>query len=163
MKITTENINALMGAHVLAPDGDKFGTVGQVFEDQISGRPSWISVRTGLFGLFESFVPLDDADWDGADLHVPYEKALVKDAPQVDVDNDEPLSATEEQELYDHYRLAYAERTETGTGPSGSGPSGSGPSGSDASGSEADSARFRKHVPSDARAGDEGAGSTDAG
>ena len=163
MKITAENINALMGAHVLGPDGDKIGTVGQVFEDQINGRPSWVSVRTGLFGLFESFVPLDDADWDGTDLHVPYDKALVKDAPQVDVDNDEPLSATEEQELYAHYQLAYAEPTETGTGTSGTGTSGSGTSGTGTTGPAADSARFRKHVPSDAQAGDEGAASKDAG
>lgn len=105
MNITAENINALMGATVLDPEGEKIGHVGQVFLDQISGLPSWVSVRTGLFGLSESFVPLDEADWDGEDLHVPYAKSLVKDAPRVDVDNDEPLSATEEHELYDHYGL----------------------------------------------------------
>ena len=140
MNITAENINALMGAIVLDPDGEKIGHVGQVFLDQISGLPSWVSVRTGLFGLSESFVPLDEADWDGEELHVPYAKSLVKDAPRVDVDNDEPLSATEEHELYDHYGLrAGMGDVETGE------------------------PRFRKHIGSDAVSGDEEAGPRDAG
>lgn len=126
MNITAENINALMGATVLDPEGEKIGHVGQVFLDQISGLPSWVSVRTGLFGLSESFVPLDEADWDGEELQVPYAKSLVKDAPRVDVDNDEPLSATEEHDLYDHYGLR-AEMGDEATGEP----------------------RFRRHVPAE--------------
>ena len=69
----------------------------------------WVSVRTGLFGMSESFVPLDEAAWDGTDLRVPYEKKFVKDAPRIDIEAGQSLTEAEERELYRHYSLNYAE------------------------------------------------------
>ena len=69
---------------MIGSDGDKIGTVGQVYVDPDTGRPKWVTVRTGLFGMRESFVPLDAAEQTGDDIRVPYSKDFVKDAPNID-------------------------------------------------------------------------------
>ncbi|GAA2888022.1 hypothetical protein Acy02nite_81850 [Actinoplanes cyaneus] len=60
-------------------------------------------MRTGLFGLNESLFPLQDADLRDDRVVVPFEKATVKDAPNVDADHDEPLTQAEVDRLYQHY------------------------------------------------------------
>ncbi len=101
--ISSDNIASLIGADVLDRDGDKIGSVGQVYLDDNDGHPSWASVKTGLFGTKESFVPLEDATWEGNELRVAYEKDRVKDAPRVDADSH--LEPADEDELYRYYGL----------------------------------------------------------
>lgn len=121
--ISETNIAGLIGAKVVGRDGDKIGTVGQIYVDPSTGRPNWASVKTGLFGTSESFVPLDDATQDGNDLVVPFDKAVVKDAPRID--DDAELSPEEEERLYSHYRGGAATTgtdTARGAGYDTSGP-----------------------------------------
>src|SRR3954447_1880725 len=99
--IGTENIDRLNGATVYGTDGDKIGTVGQVFVDANDGHPSWVTVRTGLFGNKGAVVPLDAATAAGNDLRVRYDKVFVKDAPRVNTDS--ALTPEEEKELYRYY------------------------------------------------------------
>ncbi|MCU1433015.1 MAG: hypothetical protein JWP95_2120 [Actinotalea sp.] len=105
--ITTEAIQHLMygRGHVVADDGKRIGTVEQVFLDAATGRPAWVTVRTGLFGTAESFVPLEGASTEGDDIRVPFHKDLVKDAPRID-SSDGRLTPRDEQELYRHYAVA---------------------------------------------------------
>jgi len=105
--ISTEQIPELYGHDVTDPNGLKIGTVGSLWTDE-SGRPTWASVRTGLFGLKESLVPLHEAEVEGDHVRVPYEKDLVKDAPNIDASADEALESDEISRLYDHYHLASA-------------------------------------------------------
>ena len=126
--IDSANIGALQGAKVLGGDGDKIGTVGQVYLDGTDGHPTWVTVSTGLFGTSESFIPIDQARFDGEDLTVPYEKAFVKDAPRVD--NDGTISAEEEQQLYRYYGSGGNDYT--ATRPTGAGHDRSGPNTDDA-------------------------------
>lgn len=102
---TTEQIDRLLnqGANVLSEDGEKIGSIGQVFVDNADGQPSWVTVRTGLFGMSETFVPLEGARTEGNDIVVPYSKNQVKDAPRIDADR--PLEPAEEDRLYQHYQL----------------------------------------------------------
>jgi uncharacterized protein (TIGR02271 family) len=102
--ITQNDIQQLAAATVYDNDGDKIGSVGQVYLDAQTGDPEWVSVKTGLFGTKESFVPLDKASFSGDRVDVPFSKAQVKDAPQIDVDG--ALSPAEEDELYRYYGLA---------------------------------------------------------
>ncbi|MDT0439138.1 MULTISPECIES: PRC and DUF2382 domain-containing protein [Streptomyces] len=88
---------------VYDPDGEKVGKVSQVWLDDRSGRPEWVSISTGLFGTKESFVPLLGAHRNQEGLQVAYRKDLVKDAPRVEADGH--LDQTEEQALYRHYSL----------------------------------------------------------
>jgi len=100
--ITQEHLHTLSGRDVHDRDGDKIGTAGQVWTDA-AGLPTWVSVRTGLFGLNESLVPLQDADLRDDRLVVPFDKATVKDAPNVDASHDEPLTQAEVDQLYSYY------------------------------------------------------------
>ncbi len=102
--ITENDIQRIIGADVYAFDGDKIGSAGQVYLDDQTGAPEWVSVRTGLFGTKESFVPLHGATLVGDRLEVPFGKDQVKKAPRVDPDGD--LSTAEEDELYTYYGLA---------------------------------------------------------
>ncbi|WP_067495296.1 DUF2382 domain-containing protein [Actinoplanes sp. TFC3] len=101
--ITQNDIARLDNADVYETDGDKIGSVGQVFLDAQSGEPEWVTVRTGLFGTKESFIPLQGARVSEDRITVAYRKDQVKDAPRIDADG--PLSATEENELYTFYGL----------------------------------------------------------
>nr|WP_296067445.1 PRC and DUF2382 domain-containing protein [uncultured Actinoplanes sp.] len=102
--ITQNDIQRIYGADVYATGGDKIGSAGQVYLDNESGNPEWVSVKTGLFGTKESFVPLQDATLTDDRVEVQYSKAQVKDAPRIDVDGD--LSPAQEEELYEYYGLA---------------------------------------------------------
>jgi uncharacterized protein (TIGR02271 family) len=99
--INTNNINDLIGAAVIGSDDDKIGTVGQVYVDNETQRPQWITVKTGLFGTAESFAPLDDASFTGDAVRLPYDKSFVKDAPRIA--DDGTLSQEEENSLYAYY------------------------------------------------------------
>lgn len=96
-------VEGLQGATAYDSNGEKIGTIGQVYVDDRLGTPEWVTVKTGLFGTKETFVPLAGARRQGSDLHVPYTKDMVKDAPRLDAD--EHLDSSEEQRLYRHYQL----------------------------------------------------------
>lgn len=114
--LTTENIDDLLqrNGNVLSEEGDKIGSVGQVYADDADGHPTWVTVKTGLFGTSESFVPLQGARLEGDDIVVPYTKDQVKDAPRVETDGH--LEPSEEDRLFGHYGLdGHQNHTDTGT------------------------------------------------
>ena len=104
--ITQEQVGALIGRDVYDRDGDKIGSVGQIWGDA-AGQPTWASVRTGFFGINESLVPLQDADVADDRLVVPFQKSQVKDAPNIDAAHDEPLTQDEVDRLYQHYGMSW--------------------------------------------------------
>ena len=99
--IDSNNINSLIGATVYGNSDDKIGTVGQVYVDSDTQQPSWVTIRTGLFGASQTFAPLTDASWDNEYLRVPFDKSFVKDAPRID--DDGALSPEDEDALYRYY------------------------------------------------------------
>jgi uncharacterized protein (TIGR02271 family) len=106
---------SLRGSNVYGSDGDKIGSLEQVYIDNYSDEPEWVAVKTGLFGTNISMVPLSGAQYGDEDsLRVAYTKDEVKDAPNVHPDGE--LSPQEEAELYRHYGLAYEGRQTTGRG-----------------------------------------------
>ena len=131
-------IDTLIGSDVYGTDEQKIGTVGQVYLDDQSDRPEWVTVRTGLFGTKESFVPLTQADTSTNGLRVPFTKDHVKDAPRVDADQGH-LSYEEEAELYRHYGLDYT----AGSGAPQRTSKDRGTVGHDTSGPETDDAMTR--------------------
>ena len=113
--ISTDQIQTVTGGNAVDSDGSKIGSIGQIYLDDQSGRPEWVTVKTGLFGTSESFIPLRDAEVDGQDLKLPYSKDKVKDAPRVS-DSDEHLDVEQEQKLYEYYGLDYGAPTAGGNG-----------------------------------------------
>ena len=108
-----DQVNAVIGQDVYGSDGGKIGAARQVYVDDDSGRPEWVTVATGLFGTKESFIPLADASVSGDQLTVPYTKAFVKDAPNVDEDGH--LSPDQERRLYDYYSRSDYDTAARGT------------------------------------------------
>ena len=101
--IGTDTISRVIGQDVYDQSGDKIGSASEVYLDDETGQPEWVTVRTGLFGTKESFVPIRDADLTDNGVRVPVSKAKVKDAPKIDTDGH--LSPQEEQELYRYYGM----------------------------------------------------------
>src|SRR5918995_3819806 len=111
MPIIKDQLDNLIGSQgdVVGRGGEKIGGIGEIYLDDVTGEPEWVSVNTGLFGVSESFVPLRAARIEGNDIQVDYDKELVKDAPQVSAGGH--LTPEEEQRLYDYYGLSMAQST----------------------------------------------------
>ena len=103
MALTSKQLATVTNGDVIDANGDKVGGVGQIYLDDQTGEPSWVTVKTGLFGTSESFVPLSGASLSGLDVVVTYDKDTIKDAPRVAADGH--LTPDEEESLYAYYRL----------------------------------------------------------
>ncbi len=116
--ISTDQIQDLLsrGGTVVGHDGDKLGKVVQVFLDDQSGDPEWVTAKTGMFGGAQTFIPLAQASVQGDEIRVPYGKDKVKGAPRIE-DADGHLTPEQENDLYRYYGLGDAQ-------PASPGPSG---------------------------------------
>jgi uncharacterized protein (TIGR02271 family) len=139
------NPDTMTGASVKGRDGSTLGKIDAIYYDNDTERPEWAAVKSGLFGGHVSLVPLQNGSWDGEALTVPFDKDALKSAPHHDPDSD--LSATEEEELYDHYGMsspggapASGDNPERGSGDRTGEP---GAQGRDASGQTTDDAMTR--------------------
>lgn len=101
MTVSQEQINDLYAAEVVTRDDENLGGVGQVYLDDQTGDPSWVSVKTGWFGTNESLVPLQGAEFVDGRIRVPHDKQTIKDAPNVDADAH--LSEEQQDELFRYY------------------------------------------------------------
>jgi uncharacterized protein (TIGR02271 family) len=119
--IDSSKLATLAGKHVVGADGDSIGKVKDVYESTDGSGGTFATVTTGMFGGGASFFPLQPAELRGDQVVVPFGKDVVKDAPRVE--NDEELSAAEEERLFRYYA---AQRTTAGAATVGhdtSGPS----------------------------------------
>jgi len=115
VSISTDDLGRItQQTDVVSSDGDKLGSVHQVYTSDTTGDPAWVTVKTGLFGTQESFVPLSDSSFDGDDIRVGVTKQAVHDAPRVDTDGH--LSPEEEDDLYRHYGLHNPDQGDARTG-----------------------------------------------
>ena len=103
MALTADQIASAANGNVIDANGNKVGRVGQIYLDDQTNEPDWVTVKTGLFGTSESFVPLSRASISGSDIVVAYDKDTIKDAPRVDADGH--LTPEEEDSLYTFYGL----------------------------------------------------------
>lgn len=94
----------LIGHDVYDPQGRKIGRVGTVYLDGSTHEPGWVTVKTGLFGPKESFVPLSGAHPGDQGLQVDVGLDKVKNAPQAAG----TLSPAEAMALYRYYGLPEA-------------------------------------------------------
>jgi uncharacterized protein (TIGR02271 family) len=101
--IGTETLDRVIGQDVYDQSGEKIGSASEVYLDDETGQPEWATVRTGLFGTKETFVPIRNADLTNDGLRVAVSKDQVKDAPKIDTDGH--LSPQEEEELYRYYGM----------------------------------------------------------
>ncbi|MGI5271251.1 DUF2382 domain-containing protein [Nonomuraea sp. CA-218870] len=142
-------IRSLFECDVIGSDGQRVGKVGQVYLSDRTGKPEWVTVRTGMFGMKQSFVPLVGARRTGDELRVAFDKETIKGAPNIDADD--RLTLEEEAGLYRYYGMQPSDipaqrrpesgtDTTTGSDTTGSDTTGSATTGSATTGAAAGSA-----------------------
>ena len=143
--LTETDTRQVIGTTAYSTDGDKIGKVGQVFLDDETGRPEFVTVNTGLFGNNETFIPVAEATFDSDRLTLPFTKDKVKDAPNVDAEGGH-LDRAEEQRLYQYYSMSYGQDGDvsgSADNVSGSAGNAAGTEGYDTSGPTTDDAMTR--------------------
>jgi uncharacterized protein (TIGR02271 family) len=98
---TTEELQNMEGQTAVDVNGAKLGTIGQVYVDDQTGQPLWVTISTGMFGTKQSFAPLHGSRPDGGDLRLAVTKDMVTGAPGVEADGH--IEDSENQALYTHY------------------------------------------------------------
>lgn len=91
----------LMGRTAMDPSGDKIGKIGQLYLDDETGQPAWVTLKTGLFGTRESFAPVYGANLSDENVVLAVTKDQVKDAPNMDADGH--LDDGEQDALWNYY------------------------------------------------------------
>lgn len=95
------------GRDLLGSDGEKIGSVKEIYEDVRTGKPEWGLVTSGLFGTRSHFVPLAGAQPEGEAVRVSATKDQVKDAPSIEGEG--RLSEDDERRLFEHYDVPYTD------------------------------------------------------
>jgi sporulation protein YlmC with PRC-barrel domain len=103
MPVTEHELSGVYDGDVVSASGEKIGSVGQIYLDDQSGEPTFVTANTGLFGMSQSFVPLRGARVENGNVVVDFDKTTVKDAPRID--DDGSLSPAEEDQLYAYYGM----------------------------------------------------------
>lgn len=101
------NYEVLIGAELSNEFDEKLGKITGLFVDDALNVPTWVAVRSGLFGHHHALVPLAEARWDDGRLLVPYTRDDLAIAPPSDPDA--PLTATQEHALFAHYNVGYGD------------------------------------------------------
>ncbi len=99
---TAQRPEDFLNRTAVGPDGDKIGSVEQVYLNDQTGQPDWVTVTTGVFGTKENFVPLQGSRLDSDNLVLPFGKDVVKDSP--DIDDASHLDTDEQGSLYSYYQ-----------------------------------------------------------
>jgi uncharacterized protein (TIGR02271 family) len=113
--ITLDTIPTIIGHNAYDSSHKKLGKIGQVYVDETTGQPEWMTIDTGLFGTRETFVPLEPAEVHGDEVVVPFAKDEVKDAPSVEPAAEGQLSEDDEMRLYEHYGMTATHGMSAGT------------------------------------------------
>jgi uncharacterized protein (TIGR02271 family) len=92
------------GRDLLGADGEKIGSVKEIYEDERTGKPEWALVTSGLFGTHSHFVPLAGAEPTGEAVRVRVSKDQVKESPTT---SEGELSEQEERRLFEYYGIPY--------------------------------------------------------
>lgn len=108
-------IEDLANATAYDVNGDKVGGVQDVYVNDTTGQPDFVSVSHGLFGGGDSIVPLRGHTLENGDLHLAFAKDRIEDAP--DLDESGHLTNADQEAFYRHYGLeGVEERTKYETG-----------------------------------------------
>jgi uncharacterized protein (TIGR02271 family) len=91
----------LIGRNAMDVSGHKIGKIGQLYVDDQTDQPQWITVRTGMFDGRESFAPLDGARIVEGDLVLAVSKDAVKGAPNLPAGGH--LAEADNDALFDYY------------------------------------------------------------
>ncbi|MDO5511485.1 PRC and DUF2382 domain-containing protein [Corynebacterium sp.] len=109
--MVNRNIADITRATAYDADGEKLGSVKEVYINDASGQPDFVEVGHGLFGMGSSLVPLRGHRLDGENLKLAFTKDRIEDAPSVD--NDAHLTDEDQATIYRHFGLESTQNVET--------------------------------------------------
>lgn len=98
---TTDELQNMEGQSAVDVNGAKLGKIGQIYLDDQTGQPLWVTITTGMPGTKQSFAPLYGSRSDGGDLHLAVTKDMVTGAPGIGADGH--IEDSENQALYTYY------------------------------------------------------------
>lgn len=98
---TTEELQSMEGQTAVDVNGAKLGKIGQIYVDDQTGQPLWVTITTGMFGTKQNFAPLYGSRSDGGDLHLAVTKDMVTGAPGVEAGGH--IEDSENEALYTYY------------------------------------------------------------
>ena len=96
-------IEDLANATAVDANGEKVGDVQDVYVNDTTGQPDFVSVNHGLFGGGNSIVPLRGHTLRDGELHLAFPKDRIEDAP--DLDENGHLTTEDQEAFYRHYGL----------------------------------------------------------
>lgn len=97
------NIHDLTQATAYDRDGEKLGSVKEVYINDSTGQPDFVEVGHGLFGMSSSIVPLRGHRLEGENLQLAFTKDRIQDAPNIR--DDDHLSDEDHATIYRHFGL----------------------------------------------------------
>ncbi len=102
------DVNEVDGSTIYDRQGEKVGTVDDLYVDDATGRPEWLLIDTGFLGR-DALVPYRGLRRVQDGFQVAFEKDVIKSAPDVDRDSEE-LSEEDERDLYGYYGIPFGEQ-----------------------------------------------------
>ncbi len=112
------------GQKVLDRDGEKIGTIEEIFLVEETGRPEWALVKIGRLKGHTTLVPLTRANPVDDGIKIPFAKSVVAEAPEVEADDDP--SEQQVNALYRHYGIESPDARSGAHSTGGNGASASG-------------------------------------
>jgi uncharacterized protein (TIGR02271 family) len=109
-----QDVQQFIGRTAVDSEGSKVGKIGQVYVDERTGMPQWVTIVTGMFGSKQSFAPIYGARASEGQVTLAVSKAQIKDAPSVD--DDGRIDDSEQDTLYRHYAGYLGEQAGNGSG-----------------------------------------------
>ncbi|HXK40079.1 MAG TPA: PRC-barrel domain-containing protein, partial [Candidatus Paceibacterota bacterium] len=101
MRRNVTTLADVRGKDIVAINGEKIGSVRDIFYDDASGEAEWVTVATGILGMKERVIPVDSLQIEGERLKVPFTKDLIKGEPDFNV-KDGMLLPEDEARLCSH-------------------------------------------------------------
>ena len=98
---TIQELHNMEGQTAVDVNGAKLGKIGQIYVDDQTSQPLWVTITTGMFGTRQNFAPLHGSRADGDDLQLAVTKDMVTDAPGVEADGH--IEDSENEALYTYY------------------------------------------------------------
>ena len=100
--LNLKELTKLKGKDVKSVDGEKIGSVDEIYYDPETKEPEWIGLGTGFLGTKHGVVPVQGARVTGDAINVPFSKEMVKDEPEFD-ETDGVISAASERTLCEYF------------------------------------------------------------
>ena len=97
-------LTKLRDKDIFTSDGEKIGSVKDIYYDDTSGSPEWVGVGTGFLGLKERVVPVQHLTSQGDRLLVAFTKDKIQSEPDFDTEGDF-IRDEDEMRLWSYFGL----------------------------------------------------------